>query len=103
MVYQKLNLGLTSREINYSIPRFYTADDLLQGLTNDLETVTLAMHPVLDQFKALLIQSGARGALMSGSGPTVFGVFAEEEAAFRAEEVLLRQGGGFTVFVAHSL
>jgi 4-diphosphocytidyl-2-C-methyl-D-erythritol kinase len=37
MVYQKLNLGLTSGIIHYSIPRFYTADDLIGGLTNDLE------------------------------------------------------------------
>ena len=88
MVYQKLNLGLTSGIINYSIPRFYTADDLIRSLTNDLENVTVGLHPVLDHFKVLLLNNGARGALMSGSGPTVFGIFTDEESAFAAEKNL---------------
>jgi 4-diphosphocytidyl-2-C-methyl-D-erythritol kinase len=102
MVYQQLNLGLTNGSINYSIPRFYTFSDLIGGLANDLENVTLRHHPVLDHVKTLLIENGASGALMSGSGPTVFGIFADEESALLAEKNL-RHGNRWSVFGAHSL
>lgn len=102
MVYQELNFGLTKHGINYSIPRFYAAEDLIRGLLNDLEKVTLRIHPVLDRIKTLLLENGARGALMSGSGPTVFGIFMDEESACRAEENL-GQRTGWRVFRAKSL
>jgi 4-diphosphocytidyl-2-C-methyl-D-erythritol kinase len=102
MVYHELNLGLTNGPINYSIPRFYTFNDVIGGLTNDLEKVTLGHHPVLGHLKTLLLENGARGALMSGSGPTVFGIFADEESALLAEKNL-RHGSQWSVFGAHSL
>jgi 4-diphosphocytidyl-2-C-methyl-D-erythritol kinase len=47
-----------------------------QGLmVNDLESVTLEMYPELAEIKEWLRRSGALGVLMSGSGPTLFGVF----------------------------
>ncbi len=103
LVYQGLNLGLTNERINYSIPRFYTGGDVIRSLTNDLEKVTLKLHPVLEQIKSLLLASGAGGALMSGSGPTVFGVFTDEESALRAEHRLQREGNRWSVFGARSL
>jgi 4-diphosphocytidyl-2-C-methyl-D-erythritol kinase len=102
MVYQGLNLALTKPGINYSIPRFYAVDDLIRGLLNDLETVTLQIHPVLDQMKTVLLKNGALGALMSGSGPTVFGIFTDEISACRAEENL-RKRDGWWVFRTKSL
>lgn len=102
MVYQSLNLGLTNQAIHYSIPRFCTLEELIGGLTNDLEKVTLRRHPVLDHIKTLLLENGARGALMSGSGPTVFGIFTDEESAFQAKKNL-GQGNRWSVFGAHSL
>jgi 4-diphosphocytidyl-2-C-methyl-D-erythritol kinase len=101
-IYQGLNFGLTKQGINYSIPRFSTTEDLIRGLTNDLECVTTRLHPVLDQIKTLLLKSGARGALMSGSGPTVFGVFTDRESAGRAEKNL-GQGTRWAVFGAQSV
>lgn len=59
-----------------------------QMLVNDLEAVTLAAHPVLARIKEELLELGAWGALMSGSGPTVFGVFAETDAAEQAARSL---------------
>ncbi|MBM4286640.1 MAG: 4-(cytidine 5'-diphospho)-2-C-methyl-D-erythritol kinase [Deltaproteobacteria bacterium] len=53
-------------------------------LHNDLETVTLQRYPVLADLKLALLQEGAQGALMSGSGPTVFGIFADEGTARQA-------------------
>jgi 4-diphosphocytidyl-2-C-methyl-D-erythritol kinase len=102
MVYQGLNLGLTKQGINYSIPRFSTTDDLIRGLLNDLEGVTMRLHPVLDQIKVLLMKNGANGALMSGSGPTVFGVFSDRESARRAE-ISLGQESRWRVMGAQSL
>ncbi|HBB17220.1 MAG TPA: 4-(cytidine 5'-diphospho)-2-C-methyl-D-erythritol kinase [Syntrophus sp. (in: bacteria)] len=104
-VYQKLNLELTNGRIKYSIPRFCTVDHLNRGLTNDLEKVTMRLHPVLERIKALLIGSGAGGALMSGSGPTVFGVFGDEESALRAENDLRQESreNRWAIFRAHSL
>jgi 4-diphosphocytidyl-2-C-methyl-D-erythritol kinase len=103
MVYEGLNLGLTNRTNNYSIPRFYTVEDLIRGLVNDLETVTVRHHPVLDHCKTLLLQNGAHGALMSGSGPTVFGIFSDEDSALKAETNLRRGNNQWSVFSAHSL
>jgi 4-diphosphocytidyl-2-C-methyl-D-erythritol kinase len=101
-VYQRLDLGLTNGAINYSIPRFYTAEDVFRGLANDLEKVTIGLYPVLERIKALLLANGAGGALMSGSGPTVFGIFSDEEAAQRAGQRLERENH-WSVFRAHSL
>jgi 4-diphosphocytidyl-2-C-methyl-D-erythritol kinase len=101
-VYQGLNLGLTNRAIHYSIPRFSTLEDLIGGLTNDLEKWTVRCYPVLDHIKTLLLENGARGALMSGSGPTIFGIFADEESAFQAR-IKLGQGTPWSVYGAHSL
>jgi 4-diphosphocytidyl-2-C-methyl-D-erythritol kinase len=50
-------------------------------LLNDLETVTLSKYPEIRRLKDELLQNGAAGALMSGSGPTVFGLFADQHCA----------------------
>lgn len=56
---------------------------LLSTMVNDLERVSLARFPEIDRIKALLLQNGAVKALMSGSGPTVFGLFAEQQQSSR--------------------
>ncbi|MCL2457716.1 MAG: 4-(cytidine 5'-diphospho)-2-C-methyl-D-erythritol kinase [Desulfobulbus sp.] len=50
-------------------------------LVNDLETVTIARYPLLERLKGELLRCGAVQALMSGSGPTVFGLFADRDKA----------------------
>lgn len=45
------------------------------NLCNVMESVTCSMHPVIRGIKKKMILNGALGALMSGSGPTVFGIF----------------------------
>ena len=93
---------MTNRIIHYSIPRFYTIHDLAEGLQNDLERVSVRMHPVLADLKRLLIEHGALGALMSGSGPTVFGIFETEEKAATAQTAL-RGIDTWSVFSANAL
>ena len=50
-------------------------------LFNDLERVTVGRHPVIGTIKEQLLKDGAFAALMSGSGPTVFGLFRQLELA----------------------
>ncbi|OQY46291.1 MAG: 4-(cytidine 5'-diphospho)-2-C-methyl-D-erythritol kinase [Desulfobacteraceae bacterium 4572_87] len=57
-------------------------------LENDLERVTVSRFPVIREIKQSLLDVGAIGALMSGSGPSVFGVFESEAGAYCAKAVL---------------
>lgn len=57
-------------------------------LGNVLETVTVREYPVIERIRELLKMQGAENALMSGSGPTVFGIFKEKETAERAAEAV---------------
>jgi 4-diphosphocytidyl-2-C-methyl-D-erythritol kinase len=50
------------------------ADRVAQSLYNGLEAAVAPAHPEIEQMKAALLAAGALGALMSGSGPTVFGI-----------------------------
>ncbi|TYP51656.1 4-(cytidine 5'-diphospho)-2-C-methyl-D-erythritol kinase [Thermosediminibacter litoriperuensis] len=59
-------------------------DGISQGLCNVLEEVTFAQHPELEIIKAWLVERGALGSLMSGSGPTVYGIFENRRDAERA-------------------
>ena len=103
-VYENLNLTLTKKKNNYSIPRFYALGDVVRELHNDLEAVSLKMHPELNDLKQMLMKEGALGALMSGSGPTLFGIFADEKSAKEAREAILKKvSGECLVFFAQSL
>ena len=83
----------------------------LKGITirlgNVLETVTIREYPVIDGIKELLLNEGAENALMSGSGPTVFGIFTEVEkaqgAAAKISEKLLAKQVFVTGFVSPSM
>jgi len=101
-VYESLNLGLTKEAIRFSIQTFLTAGDVAKGLHNDLETAAAGMHPLILELKKTLMEHGALGSLMSGSGATVFGLFADEQDALRAGEAL-KKAGKWSVFTAHSL
>ena len=57
---------------------FYGMADLMG---NVLETVTVPAYPVIDQLKQFMLEHGAIGAMMSGSGPTVFGLYTDLTAA----------------------
>ncbi len=102
-VYENLNLGLTKKNINYRI-RTAQRGDWLTLLQNDLEEVTAGRHREIGEIKQGLLREGAEGALMSGSGPTVFGLFEDEGKARLASKALLGSGwAGRTVHVARSL
>ena len=87
--YQSLNFGLTKAEKkptsnHLKLNRFNPA----HHLTNDLERVTAPKYPEIGLAKEKLLNLGAVGALMSGSGPTVFGLFDNAETAESAKQTL---------------
>lgn len=53
-------------------------------LCNVLESATIPMHPEIGEIKRRFLELGAQGALMSGSGPTVFALFAQQAPAEQA-------------------
>lgn len=92
-VYQSLRLTISDELAN--VPRFsaMSPEALIGQLHNDLERVTIEAYPEIDLVKQKLLESGARGALMSGSGATVFGVFDDYDLAVSAgEELTMRYG-----------
>jgi 4-diphosphocytidyl-2-C-methyl-D-erythritol kinase len=99
-VYRNLKLKLTTGEYQY-INKFFRNDSfsISHILENDLEKVTSASFPIIDTIKKHLLEAGAEGALMSGSGPSVYGVFSSLDSAGSAKERLLSQDLG-DVFIA---
>ena len=61
-------------------------------MENILENVTTKEYPVIDKLKDRMRAAGAMNALMSGSGPTVFGLFEDKEKATQALEEIKKAG-----------
>ena len=61
---------------------------LSDRIGNVLETVTAKEYPQIEEIKNIMKQNGALNALMSGSGPTVFGIFDNKEDANRCKQLL---------------
>lgn len=61
---------------------------ILDRMENVLEAVTVPAYPVIRAIKLRMLELGAAGSLMSGSGPTVFGVYLKEDTAKEAYELL---------------
>lgn len=81
-IFGQLNLGLTKTGKNRRIFRFNRdISKVVSSLHNDLELVTFKIYPDVEKAKGLLCKYGAAGALMSGSGSTVFGVYSDKRAA----------------------
>lgn len=61
---------------------------IVDRLGNVLATVTEKMHPIIIEIKEAMIECGALGSLMSGSGPTVFGIFTDKTEVMNAAKVI---------------
>ncbi|MBE5932084.1 MAG: 4-(cytidine 5'-diphospho)-2-C-methyl-D-erythritol kinase [Lachnospiraceae bacterium] len=57
---------------------------IAERMENVLETVTVNMHPQIEELKSLMKEQGALNAIMSGSGPTVFGLFDDKDKVWEA-------------------
>ena len=75
----------------------------LEGVTerlgNVLELVTVPEYPVIAKIKRIMMEQGAEGALMSGSGPTVYGIFKEEAQARIACRAVRKSGAARQIYV----
>jgi 4-diphosphocytidyl-2-C-methyl-D-erythritol kinase len=95
-VYGRLNIPPASSELELTNEAYqYIIINLKKRplgigpiLENDLERVTADRFPVIKRIKLLLAEAGADGALMSGSGPSVFGLFQSRDTALRAKAAL---------------
>ena len=67
-------------------------ESICSKMGNVLEDVTIPMHPVIADIKKCMMDNGAVGAMMSGSGPTVFGFFNDNKTAKIAKEALTQSG-----------
>lgn len=98
IVIVKPNFGLSTKEVYKSldinkIHRHPKTDEIIQAiekndvhfvsdnLRNVLENVSFRKHNVLRSIKSKIVSMGALGSLMSGSGPTIFGIFDDEKKA----------------------
>jgi 4-diphosphocytidyl-2-C-methyl-D-erythritol kinase len=102
------NLDLTKKcednILTYSKESLKVPKNIKELLFNDLESVTSRSHPEISRLKGILTGAGALGALMSGSGPTVFGIFPDGDAARGASEFLKKKlSKKATVFTATGL
>jgi 4-diphosphocytidyl-2-C-methyl-D-erythritol kinase len=104
-VFRNLKLKLTKRRNNISILKNYLlhSEFAQLGATwfNDLEPVVFQEHPGLSGIKKEILGLGAKGALLSGSGSTVFGIFDNPKIASSAYKRLKKEG--FRLFLAESI
>jgi len=72
---------------------------ILERLENVLESVTITAYPIIADIKNRMRELGAVKSLMSGSGPTVFGIFTDESKVWQAYESIEEEGLAKQVFV----
>ncbi|MCX8116460.1 MAG: 4-(cytidine 5'-diphospho)-2-C-methyl-D-erythritol kinase [Desulfobacterota bacterium] len=100
------NFILTKRRNHFNLQWLLRSKKRIPKLLrNDLEGVVSQRYPEISLMKEMLLAEGAKGALMSGSGPTVFGLFNEEGEAQEAFEGLSRRvrARGWRIFMARGL
>ena len=102
-VYKNLNLGLTKCEQKLNCLLFKKDTfKVPQHMCNDLEVVTESLCKEIPLIKDKLRAVGAEGVLMSGSGPTVFGLFRDTAKALKAYETCL-ENKNWIVFISDLL
>lgn len=76
-------------------------EKIANSMGNVLEDVTIPMHPEIADIKQIMLDCGALNAMMSGSGPTVFGLFTQKSAAKKAQEIIQQKGLARQVYVTN--
>jgi len=90
-------LGTKKKEATKIKDSYLDLKDLLPVMKNDLEAVAFSRHPQMARIKEELLARGARGAVMSGSGPVVFGLFPAKKEVEEAEKAIPLSAGWRTV------
>jgi 4-diphosphocytidyl-2-C-methyl-D-erythritol kinase len=100
------NFVLTRRRFHFNLHKLFKyTNEIDHLLYNDLETVVSKEYSQIGVMKKMLYSAGTSGVSMTGSGPTVFGVFSEEGGASEAYKKVkgMVRGKGWIVLIAHSI
>ena len=105
-VYKNLNLAdIGSRPKTELLIKAISEKDIVyiaSNMENVLENVTIPKYPIIDEIKRKMVEAGAVGSMMSGSGPTVFGIFKEFETAEKAY-ALLKKDNRWECFLTNTI
>lgn len=106
LVYEKLDLGGISEHPDIDgIIRAIQEQDVERialSMGNVLESVTIPLYPVIDTIKQDMLSQGAINAMMSGSGPTVFGIFPDEQTTLACQAFLKEKGDARQVYITEN-
>ena len=101
-------LALTKKKrLDTILPAFLgnmAYEDIVNNLHNDLQDITIRSFPEIRKVFDQLQEQGARGVLLSGSGPTVFGIFSREDAEKAGEKLsdIFGEQDGWSIFVVNT-
>lgn len=103
MVYKNLKLNELDHhpDVNAMIEALNTSNlkQVSACMENVLESVTVNLYPEIEQLKQLMKDNGALNAIMSGSGPTVFGIFTDENLIKKAADAAGKLNSNNEVFI----
>lgn len=106
LVYEQLDMGGIQKHPDIDgIIRAIEAQDVVriaQSMGNVLENVTVPLYPVIETIKQDMLSHGAINAMMSGSGPTVFGIFPDEQTTLACQAFLKKKGDARQVYIAEN-
>lgn len=93
-VYQNLNMAIVDTRPNTKLLLQKLEEEDIEtvskNMVNVLESVTSKKYKVINEIESIIMDFNAFGTLMSGSGPTVFGIFKSEEDALKCKVELLK-------------
>lgn len=78
-------------------------EGVVSNFGNVLEYVTASLHPEIAELEKLMKESGAMNAMMSGSGPTVFGIYKDRVTAEESAEKIKKSGLAAQLFVTTAI
>ena len=106
LVYEQLDMGGIQKHPDIDgIIRAIEAQDVVriaQSMGNVLENVTVPLYPVIETIKQDMLSHGAINAMMSGSGPTVFGIFPDEQTTLACQAFLKKKGDARHVYITEN-
>lgn len=106
LVYEQLDMGGIQKHPDIDgIIRAIEAQDVVriaQSMGNVPENVTVPLYPVIETIKQDMLSHGAINAMMSGSGPTVFGIFPDEQTTLACQAFLKKKGDARQVYITEN-
>ena len=106
LVYEQLDMGGIQKHPDIDgIIRAIEAQDVVriaQSMGNVLENVTVPLYPVIETIKQDMLSHGAINAMMSGSVPTVFGIFPDEQTTLACQAFLKKKGDARQVYITEN-